>query len=373
MFLRLLILFISCFVSVCSKAQGLPSCENVATGRCWYSGSVYVGNTKTADFYEGEVLNRLFHGKGTYWYWEENANKGDKYEGDFVAGFASGKGTYYSNSGDKYIGEIRKNVWHGYGTYHYSDGSIYEGYFVNGRKEGKGTYAYKNGDKHVGSYLKNLANGFGVYYSFADGKNKGDRYEGGFKDGAFSGQGTYYFADGDKYVGPFLNNQPNGFGVFYFLANNRFRGDRYEGNFDGWNYSGIGTYFHQNGNKVVCVRSSGKCNGSGVVTYDGGAKYVGEFQNGLRHGQGVLYNPSGVVIRQGLWSEDEFVLSKTVASSVLNKANSLVANTGQASKPISQSQHVPSKTSEALAQKCKNLGLAVESKDFELCLRSLKK
>ena len=47
----------------------------------------------------------------------------------------------------------------------------------------------------------------------------GDIYEGFFKDGLFSGKGTYYYNVRDsriKYEGEWLNDKPNGYGVLEY-------------------------------------------------------------------------------------------------------------------------------------------------------------
>ncbi len=51
----------------------------------------------------------------------------------------------------------------------------------------------------------------------------------------------------------------------------------------------------------------GNCeNGKGTMTYYSTQKYVGEFKNGKRHGQGTLYLPLGPVL-EGTWRNDQIV------------------------------------------------------------------
>jgi len=322
MFLRGLFFFIFSLSSMSVLSQTLPSCDHVSSGRCLYKGNVYggaSGNEKTNNFYEGEVLNRLFHGQGSYWFYEDGPNKGDKYVGEFVAGFRTGKGTYFFQNGDKHVGTFKSGVREGYGT----------------------------------TYLSN-----------------GDRYQGNFRNGSYSGKGTYYYANGDKYEGMFANNIFHGYGIFYSLANNEFKGGRFEGNYLNGEYSGIGAYFYPNGAKLVCEFLNSKCNGLGVFVSDNKVKYVGEYLNDLRHGQGVLYNSSGGIISQGLWAEDKFVVTKVVSSSLLQKANQVAASVGAGQPEATKKQSL---NNDAQVQKCKNLGLIEGAKDFELCLRSLRK
>ncbi len=54
----------------------------------------------------------------------------------------------------------------------------------------------------------NCIDGYGVM-RYAN----GDRYEGDFKNGKQSGDGTYYWVNGDKYEGMFLENEPWSWGI----------------------------------------------------------------------------------------------------------------------------------------------------------------
>jgi hypothetical protein len=68
------------------------------------------------------------------------------------------------------------------------------------------------------------------------------------------------------------------FGILNFA-----NGDRYEGSLDSGKPSGLGSYFYFSNNQYK------------------GTKYVGEFKNGNRHGQGVRYAESGAVLETGEW------------------------------------------------------------------------
>ena len=108
-----------------------------------------------------------------------------------------------------------------------------------------------------------------------------------------NGQGTWRYDDGAKYVGEFKNG-----GFFSF-------GERH----------GQGTYTYPDGSVVVAIFKKddfvkiisedtsaakkagcieGDCqNGFGTKTYPHGKKYVGEFKNGEKHGQGTFYDSIG--------------------------------------------------------------------------------
>lgn len=246
-------------------AQNLPSCNSVSSGRCYYNGFVYQGNTQTKDWYSGEALDRKFHGKGSYYYHEEGPFKGNRFEGQFQNG-AFFKGTYYFTNGAKYSGEFRNGVRHGFGKDSFIDGSSYEGGYFDGKRQGKGTVIYNNGHKYIGS---------------------------------------------------FQDDKKNGFGVLYFLK------QRYEGNFKDDEYHGIGTYFHENGDISIAEYIYGKRSGLGVYLFKNGARYVGEYVNDERSGLGIFYGTNGNILSEGVWQNNKFVSVKAVPSDIIIKATNL--------------------------------------------------
>lgn len=93
-------------------------------------------------YYEGEMKNDNFHGKGVY-YWKE----GRTYSGDWVDGQMDGKGLFTYLDGSYYDGEFHKGLRNGNGKYVWNENKSYEGGWLNGRQHGKGKYI-KN-DKEV--------------------------------------------------------------------------------------------------------------------------------------------------------------------------------------------------------------------------------
>ncbi|RLD66406.1 MAG: hypothetical protein DRI95_06835, partial [Bacteroidetes bacterium] len=73
--------------------------------------------------------------------------------------------------------------------------------------------------------------------------SNGDRFVGTFRNGKYSGQGTYTMANGDRYAGEFSNNRYHGSGTFIF-ANNK---GKYIGEFEYGKYNGKGTYYFPDG------------------------------------------------------------------------------------------------------------------------------
>ena len=91
----------------------------------------------------------------------------------------------------KYEGEWSNDKQNGYGILEWRDGDKYEGFFKDGEFSGKGTYYYNLQDsfiKYEGEWLNGNKNGYGVLEW-----RSGDKYEGFFKDDWRSGKGTYYY------------------------------------------------------------------------------------------------------------------------------------------------------------------------------------
>ena len=172
------------------------------------------------DYYIGECLNGLAHGKGKKYY----KNDTIKYEGDFVNGKKEGNGKYIYESGSYYIGQFLNDLKHGKGKEYYKNGTIrYEGDFVNDKAEGNGKYIYDDGEYYIGQWLNGLKHGKGKKYY----KNGNIKYEGNFVNDKYEGNGKYIWEDGSYYIGQFLNGLKHGKGKIYYKNGTI----RYEGNF----------------------------------------------------------------------------------------------------------------------------------------------
>lgn len=78
-------------------------------------------NFPNGDVYEGQCLNNVRHGEGTYT-WKENSST--------------------------YAGEWKDGVRHGKGTYIWADNANFDGSFENGVLHGRGTYTNKTGHQY---------------------------------------------------------------------------------------------------------------------------------------------------------------------------------------------------------------------------------
>ncbi len=90
------------------------------------------------------------------------------YEGDIVNKEPHGKGSFQYSNGDSYIGECKYGKLDGYGTYYFHDGGVYEGFFSYGKIDGIGTYTdpinvykgtWRRDKKHGSFYKTNLPTG----------------------------------------------------------------------------------------------------------------------------------------------------------------------------------------------------------------------
>ena len=64
-----------------------------------------------------------------------------------------------------YQGENVDNITTGKGTYTWVNGDKYEGDFLDGKSHGKGTYTWVNGDKYVGDWVDDKRTGKAVSYT----------------------------------------------------------------------------------------------------------------------------------------------------------------------------------------------------------------
>jgi len=153
-----------------------------------------------------------------------------------------------------------------------------------------GTFTFASGDKYVGEWKDGKYSGQGTYTFGHSSEWAGDKYVGEWKDDKYNGQGTYTFASGNKYVGEWKDDKYNGQGTFTYAGGD---GEKYVGEFKNDKYNGQGTYTYADGDKYVGEWKDDKIHGQGTFTFASGNKYVGEFKNGKKHGQGTFTYASG--------------------------------------------------------------------------------
>ena len=162
------------------------------------------------EFYEGEMTNSSYNGKGKF----ISVDK-DEYIGEFVDGEKDGEGTItFGDDGTVYSGKFVKNNFNGYGKMKWNNGLEYHGNFSDNYLEGNGVLFNKNGEKYEGKFEKNIFHGKGKYTYL-----NGDEYEGDFEYGIRKGKGIYRKKNGFIFEGLWDNNIPNGYGKITFNDN----------------------------------------------------------------------------------------------------------------------------------------------------------
>jgi hypothetical protein len=77
----------------------------------------------------------------------------------------------------------------------------------------------------------------------------------------------------------------------------------------------VGTFAFASGNRYVGEFRNGLRNGQGTFTFVNGDMFVGEYKNGLRHGQGTLTFANGEV-NEGIWKDGKFKYAKKISPTV---------------------------------------------------------
>jgi hypothetical protein len=235
---------------------------------------------------------------------------------------------------------------------------------------------FANGNKYVGQYKDSKRSGQGTF-TFAD----GNKYEGEWRNDKRNGQGTETFADGDKYMGEYKDNQRHGQGIEYTESGSIIKQGRWENNslvqsfaIDAQRFpfnssiaatqdpspdplkaerdrlaataqsqlpectlafkqNCVGTETYSSGWKYVGEFKDGARQGQGTMTFANGGKYVGEWSSGMRNGQGVEYNASGLINTQGRWQNNQLLQSFAIDSQRFAFNLSLIASAPQVPVP----------------------------------------
>ena len=151
-------------------------------------------------YYQGEIRDKLRHGKGTMYYYDGNIckgcwanglangeveliNKDGKiiYKGNMINGLANGEGVMANiRSLQYYEGEFKNSLYHGYGKLFNSEHELlYEGEWEEGIQCGHGTSYVKGKRSYEGEWEHGMPNGQGTSYN----ENGDILYCGKWKDG----------------------------------------------------------------------------------------------------------------------------------------------------------------------------------------------
>merc|ERR1712223_691 len=121
------------------------------------------------------------------------------------------------------------------------------------------------------------------------------------------GSGTLEYPGNDEflrqfYEGDFVNKKAHGKGMMRWN-----QGDKYEGDWQEGLRHGQGTYFSKtNGFKYEGQYAKDKKHGKGKYTYPNGDIYNGQWKEGVRHGEGKLVKADGEE-RTENWKEGKLI------------------------------------------------------------------
>ncbi|WP_164931957.1 C13 family peptidase [Janthinobacterium sp. 17J80-10] len=173
------------------------------------------------------------------------------------------------------------------------DGGKYRGPMVDGKFHGHGIIDWANGERYEGGFEDGLFSGKGKLTT------ETYAYEGEFKRGRMAGQGRYTVPSGETYVGQFADNLFNGHGKY------QDGGGTYEGNFVKGVFQGTGKYTTSDYEYKGGFKQ-GKYAGQGQTTYKNGRRYTGTYADGLFHGKG-RFETRDKLIYEGNFDKGEFV------------------------------------------------------------------
>ena len=278
--------------------------------------------------YKGMYKDHVFSGNGTMTF-----KDGAVYEGEFKDNKRHGFGILYKKNLLVYEGNWENNKFNGFGKFNFLPDDVHErllsvGYFKDGLLSGNGTLIWLNELKYEGEFKADNRHGFGilqrknelVYEGYWDNNNydgfgkvyfppddvrKRLSFEGYFKDGVASGNGTVIWVDGNKYEGEFKANIRHGFGI-----QNQTNGVFYEGYWINDTPSGVGKFkfpFADSQKRLSLDGhfKDGVASGNGTLIWLDGQKYEGEFKVDKRDGFGIETFPGGG-IKKGYWVNNEF-------------------------------------------------------------------
>ncbi|KAK9869387.1 hypothetical protein WA026_003144 [Henosepilachna vigintioctopunctata] len=223
---------------------------------------------KNGNVYEGDVVDKVPHGKGTFW-WAD----GTVYEGQFEDGAPTGKGKMLLPDLTEYTGDFYKGYFHGNGVYNIrSTNMVYTGGWKYGKKHGSGWLLFEPGVWYEGEFIDDLRHGKG-FFQYKD----GGCYEGSYVQNKREGHGAMRWTNNDIYIGEWSDGMFHGCGEYAWktVYNNAFA---------------FPVQHYYKGSWV-----NGKRTGKGMMFFgsENGAKMAGIFQDNFKHGPAVVICGNG--------------------------------------------------------------------------------
>lgn len=144
-------------------------------------------------------------------------------------------------------------------------------------RDGYGELRYKNGSVYQGNWQKGMKWGQGkMTYS------SGNFYEGNWEQNKRNGQGTMnWVTSNEKYTGNWIDNMQSGFGTHIWLDSSsayKLLRNRYVGYWENGLRHGKGTFYYSNGSKYEGDWHENFKQGHGKFTFEDGTEYDGPFE-----------------------------------------------------------------------------------------------
>jgi hypothetical protein len=204
------------------------------------------------------------------------------YRGDFVNGKRHGFGHLIDYDGYVYVGKFENNERNGECLkFSMICGRHGSGTFVDGQLHGKGRYSNTfDKESYEGDFVGGLPEGIGKKILPCGLVS----YEGSFVSGRMEGKGIMTWLDTmEKLNGMFVDNLCNGKAILFFACGKI----RYQGEFANGEFNGLGTW-HEDGGVYTGNFVNGSKHGNGLLLWENGDTFDGEFKNDLIDGKGIL-------------------------------------------------------------------------------------
>lgn len=259
-------------------------------GTVYYKQSSHNRNESPKKMFKGDLYNLSYlHGKGIRYRDDEYNTK--EIEGDFEMGRAHGEATFFIDGIKRYVGNYSYGRREGYGTWYHDDGEhlLYAGEWFDDKRYGRGK-AFWDGATNVmqhvaydGEWAKDWRAGTGTsyFYNPEEPLKPQKAYHGQWLFDREDGVGTWYRKDGTKqYYGPIFANAMDSRAMKGYAREDSFK---------------IGTLYYEGGVKVhkKGTFQNGVLHGEGEEReLSGTLIYKGKYDDGLFHGDGILYFPN---------------------------------------------------------------------------------
>ena len=255
--------------------------------------------------HRGKWKQGAMEGPGEWW-----GADGSHYKGMFKDNKRNGHGTLKNADGTVLIGKWKNGKLHGNSELFAKEADIiprYGGMFDNGEFHGKGTYTYEDGTVYQGEWRTGQRHGHGEFRA----KNGTVGYQGAWKDDLQDGTGMARILGGVYkgcvYHGSYVAGKREGLKGELSTAEGRllysggWKNDLFEGHGEWWPIEGDDRYVGQ--------FNQGARHGTGTMHMEDGRIYVGEWEMGVMHGQGRLSGLPQDEVMEGEFEDNQFLES----------------------------------------------------------------